>query len=103
MKYRIWLDDIRTMPNNFDIWCKTGEEALKYIDSNSVSFISFDHDLGENSITGYDVAKRIEELAVNNLIDKLEWQVHSANPVGAKNIELAMISTERFWSYNESN
>lgn len=54
------------------------------------------HDL-ETTETGYDIARDIEKLAHNKLIKPMTWDVHSANPVGRKNIETAMKSVERFW------
>lgn len=61
------------------------------------SFISFDHDLGHNQYTGYDVAKQLVE---NDIIssdkesrqsykfsEDFDFYVHSKNPVGKQNIE----------------
>lgn len=61
------------------------------------SFISFDHDLGDDQKTGYDVAK---ELVNNDIIsgdekgresykfpDNFSYYVHSKNPIGKANIE----------------
>jgi len=31
-------------------------------------------------------------------IKPFTWEIHSANPVGRKNIEQAMKSAERFWN-----
>lgn len=99
---RLWLDDVRPMPVGFDCWAKTSGEAIIKIASscpvNDVTHISFDHDLGENAGTGYDVAKYIEELACYRMFHPITWEIHSANPVGRRNIEQAMKSAERFWS-----
>lgn len=94
---RIWLDDIREMPKDFDIWVKNPEYAGLLISTGQVTYISFDHDLGYDQ-TGYDVAKVIESMAHDGSIDYIGWDIHSANPVGRKNIEMAMKSAERFWS-----
>ena len=61
------------------------------------SFISFDHDLGHEKYTGYDIAKQLVE---NDMIsgdkDSRErykfsndfgFYVHSQNPIGKANIE----------------
>jgi hypothetical protein len=61
------------------------------------SFISFDHDLGAYSSTGYDVAKQLVE---NDIISgnresrrayrfsqDFDFYVHSQNPIGKANIE----------------
>ncbi len=92
---KIWLDDCRPCPNGF-IHCKTVEECINLLKTNEVCFISFDHDLGTD-LTGYDLAKWIEEQAFNKTLNKLDWKIHSANPTGAENIARAMTSAERFW------
>lgn len=95
---RIWLDDIRKMPPCFDVHCKTAKQAIMYITEPEVSFISFDHDLGEDENgTGYDVAKFIEEYAYYGKIKPIKWAIHSANPVGKENIERAMKNAENYW------
>ena len=95
---RLWLDDLRPMPFGYDIHVKTAEETIKLLEKGDVVYISFDHDLGEEENgTGYDVAKWIEEAAFNKLIPQLKWKIHSANPVGEKNIKLAMDKADEFW------
>jgi DNA-binding PadR family transcriptional regulator len=42
--------------------------------------------LGEEK-TGYDIAKFIEEQVYTGNMDCPEWQIHSSNPTGRKNIE----------------
>lgn len=92
----VFLDDVRDAPIGA-VLCRTAEEALALIESGKVSRISFDHDLG-TELTGYDVAKRIEEMVATGQIAMPRWQVHSANPVGRMNIEAAMHSAERFFN-----
>lgn len=54
------------------------------------SFISFDHDLG-GEMSGYDIARWIvdRDLSLRGKFIPADFtfHVHSANPVGAKNIE----------------
>jgi hypothetical protein len=94
---RLWLDDVREMPEGFDLWVKTASEAAELIEAGKVSYISFDHDLGSSMNTGYAVALLIEILAYQGKIEPIEWDIHSSNPVGRKAIKLAMESAERFW------
>ena len=94
---KLWLDDVREPLNKSWHWVKTGEEAIELLKQGMVDSISFDHDLGEEGISGYDVAKWIEEMAAHGGMDRLVWRIHSANPVGQKNIQAAMNSAERFW------
>jgi hypothetical protein len=94
---RVWLDDIREIPEGFDIWAKNADFLLGLLISGNVTYISFDHDLGIDK-TGYDVAKWIEEMAYSGFITPIQWDIHSANPVGRKNIQMAMEAAQRFWN-----
>ena len=96
---KIWLDDqidtVRKPPKGW-IGVKSAIKACKLIKEGNVEEISFDHDLG-TIFTGHTVAKFIEKLAYFNKIKEIKWDIHSANPVGRKNIESTMISAKRFW------
>lgn len=98
---RIWIDDVRPMPKGFDKHFKSYREAYMFLMAHGdvVTHISFDHDLGsmDPKQTGYELARAIERWASKHLITRMTWAVHSANPVGKKNIEAAMKSAERFW------
>lgn len=97
---KLWLDDVRPMPPDFDIHAKSSEEAIRILELGGVSFISFDHDLGDPDPkrTGYDVASWIESAAFYGTLAPLGWVVHSANPVGRKNIEDAMKCADEYWN-----
>lgn len=96
---RVYLDDVR-IPRNPENWriVRTAEEALSLVRTGLVSYISFDHDLG-TELTGYDVAKEIEELVFAGKINCPQWNIHSANPVGARAIKAAMESAEEEFTY----
>lgn len=95
---RLWLDDLRPMPKGFDLHVRTATEAIEVLGSGLVSGISLDHDLGaEENGTGYDVAKFIEERAYYGTLDPMDVEVHSANPVGAKNMQRCIDNANRFW------
>lgn len=97
MGFRIWLDDVRPMPEGFNFWYDNPHELLELVKTGDVSHISFDHDLGSLD-SGYWLAMQIESLAFYKKIAPISWDIHSANPVGRKNIEQAMQSASRFWS-----
>lgn len=96
-KLKLWLDDVRPMPPDFDVHVTRGEIAIELIKFGIIKEISFDHDLGENCYSGYDVAKYIEEGAWCCAIDRIKWSVHSDNPVGIQNITAAMLNAESYW------
>jgi hypothetical protein len=72
-KIRLWLDDERDPKNpeiqrlygaaGNEIWVKTAPEAINYLNTKNVKYISLDHDLGNlpGVGSGYDVAKYIEK------------------------------------------
>ena len=99
---RIWLDDMRTPPkdSHWDMWAKNAADCILAIQTGRVKFISFDHDLQNESEkeSGYSVAKFIEEGAARGTVKPIAWAIHSDNPVGRMNIEAAMKSAERFWT-----
>jgi hypothetical protein len=95
---KVWLDDERPMPSEFDCHVKTAGEAIALLASASVTLISLDHDLGdEQNGTGYDVACFIEQAAYNGQLDPIEVLIHSANPVGRSRMEQAISRAEEFW------
>lgn len=75
---KVWLDDIRPMPAEYDTWVRTVEEAVDLVESGQVTAISLDNDLGTKA-EGYQVLDRIEELAFFNLIPPMALAVHSSN------------------------
>jgi len=94
---RLYLDDVRPTPEGFDLRAYTAQEAIAYLKAGTVTFISFDHDLGPPEAgTGYDVACWIELAAVGEDIVVPTWDVHSDNPVGRMNIIRAMQSAEKW-------
>ena len=103
MNFNIYLDDLRPLPNIYkedkNLWVvvRSYKDFVKTIEKEGIpNFISFDHDLGieedGTEKTGYDCAKWLVE---KNIVLK-GFAVHSANPVGAKNIETLLNNFKRF-------
>lgn len=93
---KLWIDDIRVAPEGW-VWATTSADAIKMILSHSIEEISFDHDLGGED-TAYRVATLIEERAYQGKIPRMIWHVHSANPVGERNIRMAMQNADKYWN-----
>ena len=94
---KLWLDDVRPMPNDYDVWIQDVNTAVYLIKSGHVDELSLDHDLGDGLVTGYDVAKLIEESAYNYDVKRIICHCHSANPVGKQQIEAAFKKADKFW------
>lgn len=75
------------------------EEAVQFVRENGVpKFISFDHDLGEGK-SGYDFAKWLVQGDLHGSLEipkDFSYEVHSQNPVGAKNIDSLLSNYLRF-------
>ena len=93
--WKLYIDDLRTPKDPTFIIARTVDEAKRLIEERGMpTYISFDHDLGidENDDlleSGYDLAKWIVEMDMDGVLripEQFEFNVHSANPIGAKNI-----------------
>jgi len=96
---KIWVDDERSMPEGFDYHVKTAAEAIDLLQQGRVTRISLDHDLGglAEFETGYFIAQFIEMAAHNGWIPPIEWEIHTANPVGRRNMEAALRNADKYW------
>lgn len=93
--YKLFIDDVREPPSDEWIVVRSSAEALSYVENHGwPSFISFDHDLGGEDTTmiflKYLVYKHWDGTTLPP-----DYVVHSANPVGAKNIVSFMESWKR--------
>jgi hypothetical protein len=111
---KIFIDDERDPSENdkFDVIIRNSSDALYLFntfiksqnpiiktlwksyfdligDFEKISYISFDHDLGQDSENGLSIAKSLVDVDIdfNILADDFKFYVHSQNPVGKENIE----------------
>jgi len=98
MTYSLFIDDERFPPDDGRAWQiarNLAEVASIIKESGPPGFVSFDHDLGDEEPTGYDIAKKfvagdLGELAgtefERGLLTDFSFYVHSQNPIGAENV-----------------
>ena len=101
MKTLLWLDDIRDPTDvRMDwlayspigrevkvVWLMDFYEFRNWIQQYGLpDGICFDHDLGEDTPTGYDCAKWLVDYCLDNRLLPPLWSSQSANPVGKANI-----------------
>lgn len=99
VRYRMYIDDLRTPDIDYDIIVRSSDEAIKCIKEHGMpSFISFDHDLG-----GGDTSMKVVNFIVESLLDDdfsmevdFDFKIHSANPIGAANIDTKMRNIIKF-------
>lgn len=99
--YNLFLDDERFPVDEKSEIARSFDQAVEIIRSKGVPLsISFDHDLGDNSPTGFDFAKWLISEHLDGRIDisTMSYSVHSQNPVGAMNIKLLF---ENFYTFLE--
>jgi len=106
MGKRLWLDDMRKKPFDYDLWAKTADECIAMLQAHDVEHVSLDHDLADEHYedadepggygspptpidrrrhkekTGYDVLLWMEEHG--------RWvpdiSVHTMNPRGGEDM-----------------
>lgn len=89
---KLFVDDIRNPPDDSWHLARSSEEAIKMCQAVWPSELALDHDLGgEDRIM--DFLKSLQEMSEDKPIPK--WKIHSANPVGRKNIKSFMMSWEK--------
>jgi hypothetical protein len=106
MTWNLFLDDERNLEdvtwapwqvrekyrNEEWVICRNGSDVILAVATRGMpSYISFDHDLGQDRPTGHDIAKHIVDWDMNDkhypLPDNFDFYVHSKNVCGAKNIQ----------------
>lgn len=99
---KVWLDDERPCPHDYNLHIKTADEAIELLKTGKVIKISLDHDLGTDDLnnTGYKVAKFIEEGAFKKELKYIEVNIHTANPIGRKNMLTAIRNAKFYWKDN---
>jgi len=97
MPYNLFLDDVRELNWVYPdavvsewVVCRNFNDAVSVVNAQGwPHFVSFDHDLGESDAqSGYDFAQWLvqRDLDRNGMPNEFAFAVHSANPVGAANI-----------------
>ena len=90
----IFIDDERFPVSEDVIICRNFSDFVNLVTTTkeTISFISFDHDLGEKQPTGYDIVKWLVDYdQYHDIINEnFSFFVHSQNPVGKQNIESLM-------------
>ena len=92
MTYTMFIDDLRNppTPGDWDVVARSYDAVFECIARHGCPrTISFDHDLGPDAPSGYDIVKRLVEMDLDGelqLPDGFKFHVHSMNPVGAENI-----------------
>ena len=89
-KINVYLDDVRKAPEGF-ILVKSMKELVHLFEEKEVGILSLDHDLGENTSTGYDFVKYF---CLNNLeVDYIF--LHTSNPVGRENMYRMLVNAQK--------
>lgn len=111
---RIWLDDERdpkdpTTQNLFrargdEVWVRTAADAIRLLEQGNVISISLDNDLGstKSKKEGQAVANWIERNAHAATLPRLQWFIHSKNPVRSNSMEIALSNADRFWDEHDA-
>lgn len=100
MTYSLYLDDEREPKTDKDwVIVRSYDAFVETIEKQGLpAEMSLDHDLGEDSQSGYACAKWLVERCLDEGWDlaPVDINVHSANPVGAENIRSLLGRFQQF-------
>lgn len=88
MTYKLFLDDLRAPPDQTWVVVRTVRAAIEYVETYGLPLeMSLDHDLGGSedapAFLHYLIERDLDEALG---IFQIQISVHSANPVGKKNL-----------------
>ena len=118
MTYALFIDDERYPPDDSRQWAiarclaDVGNVVRQH---GSPAFISFDHDLGETTASGFEIAKALVDADIDARDGAVRaelpfvfrpgfmFDVHSQNPVGAENIRRYLENYLAFLEQDETS
>ncbi len=95
-KVKIWVDDVRTKPADYDIALHSVNEVIAYLESikdgSASVLLDLDHDAGDYSCDGGDYIRILDWIedtgfAFDNPEVRIVFRIHSENPVGRANMQ----------------
>lgn len=93
---KIWLDDERPAPEGWTA-VRWPQEAIDWLQTQRVTHISLDHDLGDDARgTGYDVIVWIEAEMRRSGFKPPQITVHSANPAARVRMAAGIEAIQRW-------
>lgn len=86
-KARIWVDDVRPMPEGYNLWARSVSEASFYLGLcyPNIELLDLDHDAGDFAQFGGDFIEILNFMERANL--NIPIRIHTMNPVGRENME----------------
>ena len=95
-RWNLYLDDLRNpTEDHYEIARNVEEAKALTLQFGPPVFMSLDHDLGGDETSMQYLHWLAEEYFLEGLDEIPDYQIHSANPVGSKNIESFMSSWRR--------
>jgi len=100
---KVYLDDERSPPEGWTL-VRWPEDVIKLLESQRITELSLDHDLGNDRRgTGYDVILWIEKAVATSDFQPPLIKVHSANTSARQKMEAGIISINRFLRQRDRN
>ena len=96
-EYKLWLDDVRRRPADFDMWAQSVNMLKEMIEDierkgDTIALISLDNDMGEYYNDGGDGIKVLDYLVERGTLYPVE--LHTANKTAREYMERML---RRFW------
>lgn len=87
---KIWIDDVRPIPEGYSVWCQSVNAAIKAIQvveqtGRKIEVIDLDHDAGDFVSDGGDFIRVLDWLEATGRSYPI--RIHTMNPVGRENMQ----------------
>lgn len=93
---KIFLDDVRFVPSQFDKFFRSAESLIAFFEENPslhIEELSLDHDLGLGKLNGAEFTKILVEHFPDLKIDYI--RLHTANTIGWRNMYSILTSAKK--------
>lgn len=101
-RVRIFIDDLRVCPEGWKLF-RNGESFLVWLIENPdviIECISFDHDLGEDFHSGYEIVQDMVELDHIKTDNIQSIMFHTDNLIGLKNMYCYLKNAQKHGALN---
>lgn len=100
MYLKIWVDDVRPMPDGYDVHCRTVDATMAIIRHCPVKIINLDHDAGDYAYGGGDYINILKRMEEENICKGILFIFHTMNPVGRENMKaIVEANRKKGWRY----
>lgn len=95
---RLWVDDEREKPPEYDVWAKSYHEALPILETQQVCVVSLDYELGPSGCyTGLDIIQWILDQTLQDKINNMSIYIHTKSIACGLKMHEIRSKIDQYW------